>query len=59
MLARERLLVAVLSLPHLQAHLHGLLQDLEALSERRVRETHALRFLRVVARADAQQHPPT
>src|SRR5262245_10603604 len=44
----------VLAAPQLQADLHRLLQHLEAFRDRRERDPQALRFIRVVTRADAE-----
>ena len=56
-LAVERPLVAPLAGPHAQAGLDGLLEQLEALGERRERQAEALGLLRVVPGADAEHRP--
>ena len=56
--AVERLLVAALAVPHPEADLHGLLEDLEPLAEGRVGEPEPDGLFLVVARADAEHHPP-
>ena len=55
--ALERLLVAALAVPHPEADLDGLLEDLEPLAEGRVGEPEADGLLLVVAGADAEHHP--
>ena len=57
MMALERLLVAALAVPHPEADLDGVLEDLEPLAEGRVGEAQADGLLLVVARADAEHHP--
>jgi hypothetical protein len=55
--AVERLAAALLAVPHLQAGLDGLLEDVEALPQRWERESQSCRLLGVVARADAEHRP--
>src|SRR6478736_3358155 len=53
----ERPLVAALAGPHPQADLHGLLEDLEPLAERRIRQPEPHGFLFVVAGTDPEHRP--
>ena len=56
-LARERSLIAALTLPHAQADLDRLLQHLESLRKRWEGNAQTARFLLVPASADAQHRP--
>ncbi len=57
MIAVERLSIAHLALPHLQAGANRLLQPVEALAHRRERQPEPRGLLRIVAGTDAEHRP--